>query len=151
MGTGSSVDLSANQNYWNGKPAYQQVVFKAVPEDATRVADLESGSADVSLELSADDVTTLKGRSGVKVVTNPTQAVAYLAFDVLGKSPTQTLKVRQAIAYAIDYPSIVKNVLDGYGKPVKEVLTPLSFGLRQLDSGVQLQAGQGQGTARRRR
>jgi peptide/nickel transport system substrate-binding protein len=131
----SSVNLAANPNYWNGKPAYKQVVFRTVPDDATRVADLESGSADISLELSPDDVTSLQGRSGVKVITNPTQAVAYLGLNVLGKTPTQSLQVRQAIAYAINYPSIIKNVLDGFGKPVKEVLTPLSFGYDPSISG----------------
>jgi peptide/nickel transport system substrate-binding protein len=125
---GSEVTLKANPTYWGAQPPYPTVEFRTVPSDAGRVADLESGAADMALNLTSDDQAQLQGNSSVKVITNPTESVAYLALNVLGDTPTKNLKVRQAIADAIDYPALIKDLLGGDAKPVKEVLTPISFG-----------------------
>jgi peptide/nickel transport system substrate-binding protein len=125
---GSEVTLKANPTYWGAKPPYPTVEFRTVPSDAGRVADLESGAADIALNLTSDDQAQLQGNSSVKVVTNPTESVAYLALNVLGNTPTKNVKVRQAVADAIDYPALIKDLLGGDAKPVKEVLTPISFG-----------------------
>lgn len=125
---GSSVTLVANPNYWGGNPPYAKVVFNAVPSDATRLANIESGQANIALQLTPDDALQLKSSSTAKVIATPTERVAYLGLNVLGNTPTKSLDVRKAIAYAIDYPALINSLLNGYAKPVKEVLTPASFG-----------------------
>lgn len=134
---GSSVLLVANRSYWAGKPQYSKVLYRTVPSDATRVADLESGAADLALELTPDDAVQLKASSAVKVIAQPTERVAYLAFNVLGASPTSSLAIRQAIAYGIDYKGIIASLEQGYAKPVKEVLSPTVFGYDTGISGYQ--------------
>src|SRR4029078_7208019 len=42
--------LKANPKYWGGKPACETVVFKFAPDATSRVAEIESGSSDVTLE-----------------------------------------------------------------------------------------------------
>lgn len=125
---GSSVTLAANPHYWGGTPPYAKVVFNAVPSDATRLANIESGQANIALQLTPGNAVQLKSNSNVKVIATPTERVAYLALNVLGNTPTKSLDIRKAIAYAIDYPALIHSLLDGYAKPVKEVLTPASFG-----------------------
>ena len=39
--------LDANDGYWRGKPPFQTVDFRAVPDVSTRVADLRTGRADL--------------------------------------------------------------------------------------------------------
>lgn len=124
---GSKVILKANNSYWAGKPPYPEVEFRTVPSAASRVADLKSGAADIALELSPDNATQLSGSNNLKVVAVPTERIADVYMNSL-VGPTTSLKVRQAIAYAINYESIIKNLEHGYAKPVKEVLTPASFG-----------------------
>ncbi|MHB8618128.1 MAG: ABC transporter substrate-binding protein, partial [Chloroflexota bacterium] len=125
---GSGAVLTANPNYWKGKPPFATVSFRAVPNDASRVADLQSGKADVATTLTPDDAANLKSSGSLQVLSTPTERVSYLAFNVTGPAPTKSLALREGLAYGIDYGSIVKNLLHGYGHPVKEVLTPLSFG-----------------------
>ena len=125
---GSSVTLVANPSYWAGTPPYAKVVFNSVPSDATRLANIESGQANIALQLTPDDAVQLKSSSTAKVIASPTERVAYLGLNVLGNTPTKSLDVRQAIAYAINYPALINSLLSGYAKPVKEVLTPASFG-----------------------
>ncbi|HEX5493570.1 MAG TPA: ABC transporter substrate-binding protein [Mycobacteriales bacterium] len=125
---GSTAVLTANPHYWKAKPQVGKVTFRAVPNVATRVADLKSGRADLVTGLTPDTAKELSGDNKTQVLSSPTERVAYLAFNTMGDTPTKNVKVRQAIAYAIDYNSIISNLLGGFGKPVKTVLTPLSFG-----------------------
>ena len=125
---GSQVTLKANPTYWGGKPPYQTVDFRTVPTAATRVADVESGAADIALELTPDNATQLKGNSSSQVIAQPTERVAYLGLNVLGSTPTSSLDVRKAIAYGIDYQGLISSLEQGYAQPVKEVLSPNVFG-----------------------
>ncbi|HLZ10182.1 MAG TPA: ABC transporter substrate-binding protein, partial [Chloroflexota bacterium] len=125
---GTEVDLDANPTYWKGKPTFDHVVFRNVPTASGRVADLQSGKADFAFQLSPDDAGTIKAAANLQVFATPTERVGYIALNVLGNTPTKSLQLRQAIGYAIDYGSLIKNLLKGYGKPVTQVLTPLSFG-----------------------
>jgi len=128
---GSQITLARNESYWNGKPALAKAVFRAVPNIATRVADLQSGRAQLAVTLAADQATQLKSSPSTQVLAVPTERVAYLGLNVLGDAPTKDLKVRQAIAAAINYDSLIKNLGGGYAKPVGAVLTPLAFGYPQ--------------------
>ena len=125
---GSEVDLDANPHYWKGTSPFAHIIFRAVPNDASRVADLQSGKADLALALTPDDTRIVTSQSGLQVLATPTERVAYIALNALGDTPTKSVQVRRAIGYAINYTAIIKNILGGYGKPVKEVLTPYSFG-----------------------
>lgn len=131
---GSEVVLKANDNYWAGKPPYPTVEFRTVPLASSRVADLKSGAADIAIELGPDNATQIKGSSNLKVIAVPTERIADLYMNSL-VGPTKSLTIRKAIAYAIDYPSIIKNLELGYAKPVKEVLTPASFGYTNTVAG----------------
>lgn len=134
---GSSVTLKANPNYWGGAPSIKMVVFRSVPNDASRIADLQSGKADIAFPITPDDVKTVQGASGLQVLSAPTERVAYLAFNTLGNTPTKSRLVRQAIAYGIDYKALISSLEDGYAQPVKEVLTPIAFGYDNNVAGYQ--------------
>jgi peptide/nickel transport system substrate-binding protein len=125
---GSQVELSANGEHWKGKPDIAGAIFRFVPNAASRVADLQSGQADIILNLNADNIEVLKKDDSLQILSAPTERIAYLGFNCLGDAPTKSVNMRKAIAYGIDYEAIVKSLLRGYGNVVKEVLTPLSFG-----------------------
>ncbi|ADY56842.1 extracellular solute-binding protein family 5 [Syntrophobotulus glycolicus DSM 8271] len=125
---GVEINLETNPDYWQGKPSISGVRFRFVSNPASRIADLQSGQADIALALNADDIEVLKSNNDLQTLSVATERVAYLALNCLGDSPTKSVNVRQAIAYGINYESIISSLLKGYGKPVKEVLTPLSFG-----------------------
>jgi peptide/nickel transport system substrate-binding protein len=119
--------LTANDHYWGGKPPFKTVIFRVVPDDATRVADLRAGRADIVRDITPDDADALKSDRAVKVLSTPTERVAYLFINAEW-GPTKDVRVRQAIAMAIDRDSIISALLGGYAKPVNVVLTPASFG-----------------------
>ena len=110
-----------------GAAPFPSVVFRAVPDTPTRVADLRAGRADLIRGLSPDDAEALKKERGVQLLSVPTERVAYISVNTLDGA-TKDVRVRQAIALAIDRDTIITALQQGYAKPVNEVLTPANFG-----------------------
>lgn len=124
---GVSVTLDAMPAYWRGPPPFPTVVFRAVPDVPTRVADLRTGKADLVRGLSPDDAEALKSERGVQLLSVPTERVAYLFINAAA-GPTKDVRVRRAIAMAVDRDTLITALQQGYARPVQEVLTPANFG-----------------------
>ncbi len=124
---GVQVTLDAMPDYWRGKPPFASVVFRAVPDGPTRIADLRAGRADLIRGLSPDDAEALKSERQVRVLSVPTERVAYMFVNALA-GPTADVRVRRAIAMAVDRESLITALQQGFAKPVNEVLTPANFG-----------------------
>ena len=72
--------LEANPDYWGGAPELDRVVFRTIPELATRVSALEAGEVDIVDTIPAEEMERLEG-AGIKLVNQPT---SYLRFIWLG-------------------------------------------------------------------
>ncbi|TSA82061.1 peptide ABC transporter substrate-binding protein [Deinococcus detaillensis] len=115
---GDSVTLSRNPNYWeNGKPYVDTLVFKALKDDVTRMIDVQSAVVDLALSVPQNQVDRLKALPGMSVVGGPGTWYDYLGLN-LAQKPFNDVRVRQALAYAVDRDSIVKTVLFGKGTPI---------------------------------
>ena len=124
---GVQTTLDANETYWRGKPPFRTVTFRAVPDAATRIADLRTGRADLTRGLTPDDAVAMKSERALTVASVATERVAYLFVNALS-GPTKDKRVRQAIAMAIDRDTLINALQQGYAKPVDIVLTPANFG-----------------------
>jgi peptide/nickel transport system substrate-binding protein len=124
---GVQVTLTRNDKYWGPKGPFSSAVFRAVPDAATRVANLQAGASDLAVTLDSDLAAQIKPSPKAKVLSVLTERVAYLAMNVQ-KAPLDDVKVRQAIAHAIDKDGLVEGILGGYDKPVPELLTPAHVG-----------------------
>lgn len=124
---GVQTNLVANESYWRGKPAFSRVTFRAVPDSATRIADLKTGRADITRGLSPDDAVSLRGDKALDVRDVATERVAYMFINAL-HGPTTDKRVRQAIAMAVDRDTLITALQQGYAKPVDVVLAPTNFG-----------------------
>ena len=98
-----------------------------MPDAPTRVADLRAGRADLVRGLSPDDAEALRGDRSVQVLAMPTERVAYLFVNAL-TGPTKDVRVRRAIAHAVDRDALIGALQQGYARPVPAVLTPANFG-----------------------
>ena len=124
---GSTVTLVRNPHYWGKEPIFPAVEFRAVPSEATRVSDLESGVADIAFPIQPDQASTLRSNSALQLLTTPTDRVALLAFNT-DQAPTNNLLVREAITHALNIPLMIKTIEQGYGNQVNTTLTPIGFG-----------------------
>lgn len=113
--------------YW-GKPAQiDEVVYRAIQEDAARIAALEAGQVDIISNIPPHEVTRLKNNPRLRV--QPVQGLRPL-FLVLSPhyKPLDNVKVRRAITHAIDRERIIKHILEGNAYPLSGLLSPQVFG-----------------------
>jgi len=112
------LTLVANPSSWHGKANIDEVVFRPIPENATRVAELRTGNVDAIVNLPPDQVETLKAEPNVEVRTVPSARITGVFLDALDVAPLKDKRVRQALNYGVDVDSICKNVMNGFATPV---------------------------------
>lgn len=101
-------------------PALDRVIFLPVPEANTRVAALMAGDVDIITNVPFDSIALLENNPGVKVVSQEGTSPRVMYFNT-SKSPFDDKRVRQAIAYAIDYDLIVEQLLLGHSDALKGI------------------------------
>ncbi|MDB5042933.1 MAG: extracellular solute-binding protein family 5 [Candidatus Eremiobacteraeota bacterium] len=122
------MTMDANPKWWNGHPKIEHVVFKPIPEAGARVAALRTGATDLITNVPPQYQTQIAGGTGTKLVSTRSLRQLFIAFNTLQPGPQQNKLVRQAINYAVDVPSIVKNVLGGRGYEISSPIPPNYFG-----------------------
>jgi peptide/nickel transport system substrate-binding protein len=105
-----------NPNYWRGADWFQNsgLIFRVVPEAATRQQLLRAGDVDVALGLPFSDLADLDADPNITVHAIPTTRVYHLGMNV-NVPPFDDARVRQAVSMAIPYDAIFENVIYGYG------------------------------------
>ena len=114
---GGNMVFTRNDEYWGGKAAIKEIVFRKVTEDAARLAALESGQTDFINNVPDHEVARLQKHPRIRVDKIEGLRMFFLAFNTSFK-PWDNKLVRQAANYSIDAPSIVKNIFDGIGYPI---------------------------------
>jgi peptide/nickel transport system substrate-binding protein len=115
------VRLKANPNYWNGKPEFENVTIKFVTDAASRVAEIESGNSDVTLEIPYEEYDRLTAAGfGGSAETISDIAMIFIN-DV---DPMLDKNVRLAANLAIDKQLLIDRLLLGYGVPLSTLETP---------------------------
>ena len=119
---GQSLTLDRNENYWGEKPGLETVVFRFIPDTNTQTASLQSGEVhfiDPPPDIGLLD--KLKSFSGVEVQVKAGTIWEHIAFNV---EKVPNLKIRQAIAYAINRAQVIDEILKGQVEPLQSVLVP---------------------------
>jgi len=124
---GQEIVLVKNEKYWGDKPKIDKVVFKTVPEDATRVAMVETGEAHAAEQLPVTEVERVQSSSAMSLGRFEAFATDHIGINTK-KKPFDDLRVRQAIAYAIDKEAIIAGVYNNVGKKADSTLGPKVIG-----------------------
>ncbi|HVB11451.1 MAG TPA: ABC transporter substrate-binding protein, partial [Bacillota bacterium] len=122
-------DFVANPNYTAGPaPSIKHIVFNNVTDNTAQLDELQRGTADVALNLSSDQIASLANSSSIKIFKAPEESMSYVGMDVGNVPALANPQVREAVKYAIDYSSIVKNLLNGNGVELQDVIPNGIFG-----------------------
>ena len=115
--SGSEISLVRNEDYtWpspKGAPLADRVVFRFVPEPATRVADLLSGAASIIAAVPSEQRDAIDS-GGAQSVDAATLGSAWIRIGT-DVPPFDDPRVRQALNYAVDAQAIVDALLGGQG------------------------------------
>ena len=121
----NQVVLERNDSYWGTHAQVERVRLAIVPDATTRALELRKGSADISPSgsLSADMIGTLRSDHHLAIDQQPGTILSYLAFNL--RDPIlKDVRVRQALAYAIDRGAMLHYLFGDQGRLADSVLPP---------------------------
>jgi ABC-type transport system substrate-binding protein len=108
------VVLARNPQYGGPQPVWDQIVYKPVPEAASRLVNLESGEAQIVKNLAPESVADLKNNAKVEVKVVP--STFQISFEINNRiKPFDDPRVRRALNLAVDKEALVKGLLRGMG------------------------------------
>jgi peptide/nickel transport system substrate-binding protein len=126
--TDKEVIVERNDEYWGEKAKLARVRFAVVPDATTEALELRKGSADVAINASysPDTVLTLQREPQLAIERGDGTRLAYLAFNL--RDPIlRDMRVRQAIAYALDRQPMIDYLWRGQARQARSILPPQSW------------------------
>ncbi len=124
---GENITLRRNPNYWEEKPPLSGIVFKIVPDALVRALEFKKGNIDfMENDLEPDMIPWLKKNTGADVNAYPGTTFQYIGINLTHPILKQ-VKVRRALAYAIDRESLVRRLLKDTATVADGVLSPLNW------------------------
>ena len=126
---GATVTLTAFEDYWGGAPKLERVVLTSSDQVKRRREQIAAGATDVTTDLDCADWADLREDTGVTLYTWDAENLCYLALNCSPdcKHPTNDVRVRKAIAMAIDRGPIVETY-SGAAVPHHVLLPPVTMG-----------------------
>jgi peptide/nickel transport system substrate-binding protein len=110
---GERIVMEANEQYHAGRPALNRLIFRIIPDAVVLLQELKAGGVDFIENPPLTEVARLKQTAGLKVLIADNTSYTYVGWrqDV---APFNDVRVRRALNHAVDVPSIVREVLQGY-------------------------------------
>src|SRR5437868_5474055 len=109
------VELEANQSYYDGAPHIPNLRARVISDSNALQAELRSGRVDMAplpTSLSPDSIQSLSQDPNLNVQKFPGSNLSLLTFNT-AEAPLANVRVRQAIAYAMDRESLIRDLLRG--------------------------------------
>ena len=123
---GQQLVLTPNPYWYEGSLPNKVVIYKAIPENTTRLQLLTSGDVDIALGLNPSQLEEARKNPQLKVIeTDPSNLSLFLMWNN-GMEPFNNVKVRQALSYAIPYEDIINTVFYGHATQGIGPYTPLN-------------------------
>ena len=123
------LDAESFPEYWDGPAKIPAIRVRVISDMNALQAELRAGRVDIApmpTSLSPDAVKLLQQDPSLQVNAFPGSNVVLLTINT-SSPPLDNLKVRQAIAYAVDRDSMIKNLLQGYGKIAHSIVPEESW------------------------
>jgi peptide/nickel transport system substrate-binding protein len=120
----NEVIIVRNDDYWGEKAGIERVRLAVVPDTTTRALELRKGSADIEINsVSPDMLSALRAERKLRVAEAPGTSLNYLAMNL--RDPIlRDVRVRQALAYAIDRTPILHYLWRDTARPANSILPP---------------------------
>ncbi len=120
--------LEKFSDYRKGTPKIDQVVFKNIPDAATRLAALQNGEIDAVADVGAilpQQASKLSSDSNLELKQRLVSTNHYMLLNCNKGKFFNDVRLRNALSFATNRDQITKNLLEGYGKPAISILSPV--------------------------
>ena len=124
---GRRVVLEAHAAHWRGAPPEPRVEYHFVSDSGERLDRLRAGDFHLIDDLAPDAVARLEETPPFQVLSRSSLAVTYLQMNP-AVEPFTDVRVRRAVDLAFDRGALVRDVLLGHGRPVRQMASPNVYG-----------------------
>jgi peptide/nickel transport system substrate-binding protein len=121
------VVLQANDQYWKGRPRVDRLIFRTIPDEFTRVAELKTGGIDIATNLSPSRAGELRTAPNAQVATVRSLRQLFIGMN-MKKKPFDDVRVRRALNHAVNVDELIKVVLNGHAYRNSSPVPGLAFG-----------------------
>ena len=129
----SLIRYVRNDRYYLGPAALEQIVFSITPDPTVRFQKLKKEECHLMAFPQPSDVAAMKKHKNIQVIDGITYNVAYLAFNIR-KPPLDNLKVRKAIAHALNRDLYIKAIYKELGEVAHSPVPPTLWGHEKIRS-----------------
>lgn len=116
--------MEANDKYWAGRPYIDKVIWRVVSSDVA-VGEMQRGTLDFA-EASAPELAAYQAMKNVNILEYPDMLYQEMVFNTVA-GPTADKKVRQAMAYAVDRPGIIHNLMKDHAGAMYTPVHPMTW------------------------
>ena len=139
---GDRIVLARNDAYWGTKPAWERVTLRLLAQDAPRLAALLAGDVDAIENIPTSDAGRIAKNARLHLERKVSWRTLFLHLDqhrdappgvtdksgaALGKNPFRDVRVRTAMALAVDRKGLVERVMEGMALPAGNLVAPPVF------------------------
>ena len=117
------IRYEANPDYWEGKPAIDDLVFAITPDASVRYQKMKANECQIMPYPNPADIEAMKADPDINMLEQEGLNVGYLAYNTK-QAPFDNPKVRKALNMAMDKQAIIDVVFQGSGKIAKNPIPP---------------------------
>ncbi len=141
---GNRAELARYDGYWGRKPAWEKVDYRIITNPAARTAAILAGDVDIIDQVPTSDMARLKGDPKVRLSEIDSLRLMYIALDrsrtgsspfitdldgkPLDRNPLNDIRVRKALALAIDHEAVVSRVMEGVAAATVQFMPEGAYG-----------------------
>ena len=126
-GSGEKIELVAFDDYFEGRPKIDNLTYRAITENSSRLAALETGEIDIAYNMDAIDSGMIEKNPDLQLISKPTTSTEYITFNNT-KAPFDNKDFRKAVNYALDKQSMSDSIFMGKAIPANSIVNPNVFG-----------------------
>jgi len=115
------ITVSRNDNYFGDKAYLDKVTVRPITDDSARMIALMSGDVQLVIRVPPEQMSRLASNPQLQLLTSDVLGTLFLGMNVL-KKPFSDLRVRQALNYAIDKVSLVRNLYQGMAEVSNQIV-----------------------------
>ncbi len=118
--TRSYIKLRGFDQHWGRVPAFGEVTLKIVPDDQSRVAQVQTGESDIVVNVPPVLAAPLQRLPNIQVIRAPSFQNVYIAINALNGHPgLRRADVRRALNMAVDKAALLRATMLGFAQPLE--------------------------------
>lgn len=133
--SGEEIVTSKFEEFQGGNREFDMVTFKVVPESSSRVAELQAGDTQIIKDVDSGAAATIEEDEDAELFETESTRIDYLGFNT-EQEPFDDVRVREAIAHAVDKEAIVSGVYDGMGEVTSTSIPETIWGFDETIAGI---------------